>query len=97
MINKPEDYHWSSAAAHCGLIEDPMLATLPGSMEGVSQDQWSEWLALPEKTDVIDLIQRNVEKGLPCGNDQFISKLERIAKRSLRYKPQGRPIKENKG
>ena len=97
MINRSEDYRWSSAAAHCGLIEDPMLAALPDSMKGVSQDQWSEWLALPEKTDVTDLIQRNIEKGLPCGNDQFISKLERKAKRSLRYKPQGRPIKENKG
>ena len=97
MTTQSEQYRWSSAAAHCGLIEDPMLAALPDSMKGVSQDQWSDWLALPEKTDVTDLIQRNIEKGLPCGNDQFISKLERIAKRPLRYKPQGRPFKENKG
>jgi hypothetical protein len=46
---------------------------------------------------VTDIIQRNIEKGLPCGSDNFIDGLERIAKRKLRYKPQGRPFKDNKG
>jgi hypothetical protein len=32
-------------------------------------------------------------KGLPCGKDSFIKKLERIAKRVLRYRPRGRPKK----
>jgi hypothetical protein len=50
-------------------------------------------LVSPESNSVTDIIQRNVEKGLPCGNDNFIDKLERVAKRELRYKPQGRPFK----
>ncbi len=97
MILKSEDYRWSSAAAHCGLKEGSLLETLPSSMNRVSQENWSKWLALPEKQDVSDIIQRNIEKGLPCGNDNFIKKLEAVAKRSLRYKPQGRPFKEIKG
>lgn len=93
MAEKAEDYYWSSAAGHCGLKEDLLLASLPDAMSGISQEAWSEWLALPENKNTIEIIRRNVEKGLPCGNDGFIAKLEGVAKRSLRYKPQGRPIK----
>ncbi len=97
MIKKAEEYPWSSAAAHCGLKVEPFLATLPDSMEGISQEYWSEWLALSENQNMIAVIQRNIEKGLHCGNDKFIDRLEVVAKRSLRYKPQGRPFKEIKG
>lgn len=97
MAIKAEDYRWSSAAAHCGLTVEPLLETLPNSMGGISKEDWSDWLASPESKEVTDIIQRNIEKGLPCGNDNFIDKLERVAKRTLRYKPQGRPFKENKG
>ena len=97
MIEKSEDYRWSSAAAHCGLKKDSLLTTLPSSLNVIYQENWSNWLALTEDKNVTDIIQRNIEKGLPCGNDNFIDKLEAVAKRSLRYKPQGRPFKKNKG
>ena len=97
MVIQAEDYRWSSAAAHCGLKAESLLATLPNSMNGVSKEDWSGWLTSPESKEVTDIIQRNIEKGLPCGNDNFIDRLERVAKRALRYKPQGRPFKENKG
>ncbi|MCK4840326.1 MAG: hypothetical protein KAT04_00420 [Methylococcales bacterium] len=58
------------------------------------QENWSEWLSIPEERGVTDIIQRNTEKGLPCGHDDFIDKLEAVAKRALRYKPQGRPFKK---
>ncbi len=38
-----------------------------------------------------------IKFSFPCGNDKFIDRLEVVAKRSLRYKPQGRPFKEIKG
>ena len=93
MVVKAEDYPWSSAATHYSLSEAPMLATLPESMNGISQDHWSEWLSRPEQQDVADTIRRNVGKGLPYSNDNFINAFEGISKRALRYKPQGRPIK----
>jgi len=93
MIQKAEDYRWSSAAAHCGLQDDKLLAPLPSSLKCINQEDWSDWLALPENQAIVDIIQRNIEKGLPCGHDSFIDKLEAIAKRTLRYKPQGRPFK----
>ncbi|MFK5948118.1 MAG: transposase [Methylococcales bacterium] len=97
MILKSEGYRWSSAAAHCGLQENTLLAPLPSSLKGIPQDDWSDWLALSENQGMVNIIQRNIEKGLPCGGDSFIDRLEAIAKRSLRYKPQGRPFKGIKG
>jgi putative transposase len=97
ILLKAENYRWSSAAAHCGLKTDPLLAALPNAMDGISQGEWNKWLALPENKGVIDIIQRNIEKGLPCGDDNFITALEAVAKKSLRYKPQGRPLKQIKG
>ncbi len=40
MVVKAEDYRWSSAAAHCGLSEAPMLAILPDSLKCIPQDDW---------------------------------------------------------
>jgi len=97
MQEKSEEYLWSSAATHCGLKDNSLLADLPATMNAILKKNWSDWLALPERQGVVDVIQRNVEKGLPCGNDGFISELEVIAKKSLRYKPQGRPFKHDKG
>jgi len=34
-----------------------------------------------------------VERGLPCGSEKFVRKLERIAGQTLRYRPRGRPKK----
>ncbi len=91
MVDKAEDYVWSSAAAHCGLMESSLLATLPQTDRAVSEGEWSDWLALPESEQAINVLRRNIEKGLPCGDESFIEALERRAKRALRFRPQGRP------
>jgi len=54
-------------------------------------ENWSEWLAEGDEPHEIKVIRRNIEKGLPCGSDGFIKRLERIAGRILQYRPQGRP------
>ncbi|MDA2918457.1 hypothetical protein MYX76_03000 [Desulfobacterota bacterium AH_259_B03_O07] len=50
-------------------------------------------MAEGDETEEVRLIRRNIEKGLPCGSDKFIRKLERTAGRILRYRPMGRPKK----
>jgi len=43
------------------------------------------------------VLRRNVDKGLPCGSERFIARLEALAGRALRFRPVGRPrIKESK-
>ncbi len=92
MVPNAELYSWSSAAAHCGLRKDGILSTDPRWANMMSQiDDWSDWLAEGVRQDEIEIIRRNVYKGLPCGTNQFVTELERISGRSLRFQPQGRP------
>ena len=92
MVAKPEDYSWSSAAAHCGLKDDAILSQKPEWKKQCDQiSDWSAWLAEGDDPKKLEMLRRNVEKGLPCGTEKFIRKLEQIANRSLRYRSVGRP------
>lgn len=90
LVDRAEDYQWSSAAAHCGLTSSQILSPLPAMFNAVSTSEWAGWLALPENDDSVILLRRNAQKGLPCGSDDFINGLEDLADRNLRYRPQGR-------
>ena len=94
IVRSAENYKWSSAAGHCKLRKDKILTTnskWAGLFEEISN--WSEWLAEGDEPEKIELIRRNIEKGLPCGSEKFIRRLEKIAGRILHYRPMGRPKK----
>ncbi|MGZ8172127.1 MAG: transposase [Methylobacter sp.] len=94
MVAKAEDYPWSSAVAHCQLKEDGLLSQKPDWRKQCEQiSDWSAWLAEGDDPDKLDILRRNVEKGLPCGAEKFIRGLEKIAGRSLSYRPLGRASK----
>ncbi|MGR9108384.1 MAG: transposase [Gammaproteobacteria bacterium] len=96
MASKAEDYRWSSAAAHCGLTEDCLLSRRTAWQHQRQQNvDWSTWLAEADEPQALEVLRRNVEKGLPCGTASFIRRLEKIAGRILEYRPIGRPRKEN--
>jgi len=95
MVGQAEIYRWSSAAAHCGLRGDPVLTGEPGwRRRFASIGEWSAWLAQGDRPREIDILRRNVEKGLPCGSERFVRRLEGLTGRALRYRPRGRPRKE---
>lgn len=58
-----------------------------------SVGDWSQWLAEGDRPEEIEVLRRHVQRGLPCGSEKFIRKLERIAGQTLRYRPQGRANK----
>jgi putative transposase len=94
MERRAEVYRWSSAAAHCGNISDGVLNFESGwSKQFATIDDWSVWLAEGDATEQVQTIRQNSEKGLPCGNADFIQQLGKIAGRPLEYRPQGRPRK----
>ena len=93
MVNDASEYIWSSARAHLGLASDEILSPIPSSHAPSSVEQWYEYLHEKSDKESIDIITRNIEKGLPCGNLEFIEKLEQQSKRDLSYKPIGRPKK----
>jgi radical SAM superfamily enzyme YgiQ (UPF0313 family) len=43
--------------------------------------------------EAVNLLRRNTERGIPCGSESFVERLERVLNRFLRYRPQGRPRK----
>ena len=60
----------------------------------MSGKEWSAWLAEGDPVDELSIIRRNIDKGLPCGSDRFIKKLEKQIGRVLGYRPLGRPVKQ---
>ena len=76
MVDKAEDYIWSSAAHHCGFVDSKALMNRANNVVGVAKTKWSAWLAVAENKIVTDVLERNVEKGLPCGSESFIDRLE---------------------
>jgi hypothetical protein len=95
MVRKAENYRWSSASAHCGLRHD---ATLTGKSAWRRQfdriGDWSTWLAEGDEPGKLYVLRRNADKGLPCGSEKFIQKLEKLTGRALQYRPRGRPKTE---
>ncbi len=94
MVRRAENYAWSSPSAHCGLKEDPVLTK---DREWLSQiksvGDWSKWLAEGDRPEQLEVLRRHVERGLPCGAEVFIRRLERRAGQLLRARPRGRPKK----
>ncbi len=92
IVRRAENYPWSSAAAHCGLKADPVLATnREWKRQLQSIGDWSAWLAEGDQPEQLTVLRRYVECGLPCGAEGFIRGLERRAGQSLRVRPRGRP------
>ena len=90
MVERAEAYPWSSAAAHCGLGMDPVLASESRWAVTLREiGDWSAWLADGDDQSRIDVLRRNADKGLPCGSDRFIVELEAVVGRNLHYRPQG--------
>lgn len=95
IVRKAEKYPWSSAAAHNDMSEDTVLTTKPyWKKQMAAIGNWSDWLAEGDQVDETGVLRRNIEKGLPCGSDRFIKKLEKQAGRLLQFRPPGRPRKE---
>ena len=94
MVEKAEDYQWSSARGHCGLVDDALLKARPAWRKQWGDiGNWSHWLGEPDAEQTLLVLRRNAMMGLPCGSEKFIKSAEKLAGRRLRYKPQGRPKK----
>ena len=94
MVEPAEEYLWSSAAAHCGLKEEKLLATNTvhwKQFEDISD--WSAWLSETDNEKQLDIVHRNLQKNLPCGSDVFIKGLEKITGQMMQFRPVGRPKK----
>jgi len=92
MVARAEDYPWSSAAAHCGVLSDPLLSALP-EPRPTSVTDWSKWLAEKDDEKMLATLRLNTRTGRPAGGKRFILELESRLGRRMRALPVGRPPK----
>jgi putative transposase len=89
LVSYAEQYAWSSARSHCGLLQDPLLAPLPPG--AVPTESWSEWLRAGNSASELKFIRSCTKTGRPCGAESFIKNLEQITGRILTPRKVGRP------
>jgi putative transposase len=88
LVERAEEYQWSSAAAHCGLRHDGVLATA-FPPEGAIEN-WRAWLREEEDEAVVEAIRRHTTTGRPCGSPGFVARVEALLGRRLRPQKRGR-------
>ena len=70
-----QDYRWSSAAYHCGLLKEDLLVGPAAPLKGSLAD-WSSWLAEPDRDPRLVYLRRKSRQSQPNRNPEFIELLE---------------------
>ena len=92
IVDRAEDYPWSSAQGHASGRPDPLLTDgrfLPDDIF-----DWSAYLAGNGDELVIRRVRERLKTGRPAGDASFVRELEGITGRRLEALPRGRPRKK---
>jgi len=92
LVERAEDWAWSSAAGHCGLRADPLLSKI--RMPWPVPD-WRAYLR-DESAEEIKAIRMQTRTGRPCGSAGFVEHLESLLGRVLRPRKRGRKPKRKR-
>lgn len=85
LVNRAEDYPWSSAKAHIYKLKNPLLS--PSFLSEKIKD-WSSFLSVAEEFKEEE-IEKSMRTGRPLGCDGFLEKLEAELGRTLKRKKPG--------
>ena len=84
MVGRPEEYVWSSAAAHVGTnLAGSALLDWGFHKEAGGAERWRSLLAEPEEIEAVRRLQKATFSGRPVGDAEFIARLEKELGRSL--------------
>ena len=90
LVKRAWEYPWSSAAHHCGLRGDDLVS---GDLEQSDHvDHWKAFLRTEDEEEV-RVLRARTRTGRPCGDEGFVSRLERLVGRRLLPAKGGRPRK----
>ena len=90
LVQKPEEYEWSSARAHLKAKDDKLVIVKP--LLEIAED-WKAFLENKPSEDEINLLRKHETTGRPLGSEGFIKKLEWLFNRIFRSRAVGRPAK----
>jgi len=93
MVERPEDYRWSSARAHLAGQNDKLVNVSP-MLERVPN--WQAYLDIDLDDSTIQTIRTHSQTGRPLGEDSFVDMLELRLDKVLRPLKQGRKPKKDK-
>jgi putative transposase len=88
LARRPEDWRWSSARAHLGIVGDPVTET------GPLLDRVGDWRALLDggiDEKAREAIRAGERSGRPLGGPGFVQRVESALGRPVRPPPRGRP------
>jgi putative transposase len=89
LVERAEQYRWSSAAAHAGLRRDDVLSL--DAHEYADVEDWLTWLRGQEDDEATGSLRLHTRTGRPLGDGSFVAAVEEKIGRVLRPKPAGRP------
>ena len=94
IVKNAWDYIWSSAASHCGMRNDQLIAH--GSKYDGTFANWREVLIAVPDNELIERIRSRTWKGLPCGDESFVEQISIQSQREIKIRERGRPHKTDK-
>jgi putative transposase len=86
LVDRAEEYPWSSARSHLSLRDDPLLAGTHGCLDF---GNWSKYLEEKDDQAFLKTIRLHERTGRPLGTEEFLAKLEALTGRSLKKKKTG--------
>jgi putative transposase len=101
LVERAENFDWSSAPGHCGLRRDIIVrdGSMPPALAAIHN--WSRWLAEGVADDAVATLRRQGTQNLPCGDPEFVAGLERLSGVRLQYASHGGarspPLKPKRG
>jgi len=85
LVERAEDYPWSSARAHLDGKDDILVKASP-MLDRV--ENWAELLASGDQTS-FDALRMHERTGRPLGDDSFVARMSQLAGRALGRKKPG--------
>lgn len=93
IVEKPEQWPWSSAAAHAGFADPDPILEMERWRQRWTVSQWCSYLAVADSPTELALLRRFTHTGRPLGTAEFVAGLEAAILRPLAAKKGGRPKK----
>ena len=94
LVDRAEDYAWSTAAAHCR--EDALEGRLDVGewRQRYTGERWREVLRTGVREEAMgERIREATRRGCPLGSEAFVERIGSALGRDLRPRPPGRPAK----
>jgi len=99
LVERPEQYRWSSVHANTGRLADPLVQTHAvfdalGQAPSSCHEAYREWLRAAVPADAAEAIRMHLRQERALGDDAFQSRVATALGRSVAPRGRGRPRKQ---